>query len=110
VKGKSRRPSYKKMYDEHLAALARQGETDSDLDEQLRKIKDAAIESMRALLPEAVRHAHRLNLTWPFSEDELDAAYRKLALVHHPDRGGDDKAMAELNEAYRYLGDLLRTR
>jgi hypothetical protein len=80
-----------------------------DFDAQLRKIRDAAFESMRALLPAAVRHAQRFGLTWPFSADELDAAYRKIALLHHPDRGGDDRTMAELNEAYRYLQDALRS-
>jgi curved DNA-binding protein CbpA len=79
-----------------------------ELEGRLRKIADSAAESMRALLPASIRHARRLGLTWPFSEDELDAAYRKLARVHHPDVGGDDKAMAEANEAYRYLRDLLR--
>jgi curved DNA-binding protein CbpA len=81
-----------------------------DFDEQLRKIRDAAIESMHAMLPKTVRYAQRFGLTWPFSADDLDAAHRKLALLHHPDRGGDEKAMAELNEEYRYLRDLLRTR
>jgi curved DNA-binding protein CbpA len=79
-----------------------------ELEEQFRKIADSAAESMRALLSASVRHAQRLGLTWPFSEDELDAAYRKLARVRHPDVGGDDKAMAEANEAYRCLRDLLR--
>lgn len=33
--------------------------------------------------------------------DAVKAAYRKLASVNHPDRGGDPKVMAEINEAYR---------
>lgn len=31
---------------------------------------------------------------------EVRAAYRALALRHHPDAGGSDEAMAELNRAY----------
>lgn len=31
---------------------------------------------------------------------EVRAAYRALALRHHPDAGGSDAAMAELNRAY----------
>lgn len=31
---------------------------------------------------------------------EVNAAYRQLALTHHPDRGGDEDAMAEVNDAY----------
>lgn len=33
------------------------------------------------------------------SRDLVRAAYRRLASVHHPDKGGSDAAMAELNRA-----------
>jgi len=33
--------------------------------------------------------------------DEIRARFRELALVHHPDRGGDAKVMADLLAAYR---------
>lgn len=36
---------------------------------------------------------------------EIRAAYRSLALQHHPDRGGDPAHMQELNAAYAVLGD-----
>lgn len=35
--------------------------------------------------------------------NEIKAAYRKLALVHHPDRGGNEEKMKEVNEAYEFL-------
>ncbi|EQD57691.1 heat shock protein DnaJ [mine drainage metagenome] len=30
---------------------------------------------------------------------EIDAAYRRLAALHHPDRGGDSAQMARINAA-----------
>lgn len=33
-------------------------------------------------------------------------AYRRLALLHHPDHGGTEKAFQELDEAYKALGSL----
>jgi curved DNA-binding protein CbpA len=35
----------------------------------------------------------------------IRAAYRVLARKHHPDFGGDQARMVELNEAWRVLGD-----
>lgn len=35
------------------------------------------------------------------SKYEVRAAYRKLAAQHHPDRGGSQSAMAEINVAYQ---------
>ena len=32
-------------------------------------------------------------------KNEVKAMYRKLAMKYHPDRGGDDKTMAEINAA-----------
>lgn len=34
---------------------------------------------------------------------ELKSAYRKLAIQHHPDRGGNTETMQKLNEAYELL-------
>jgi len=37
------------------------------------------------------------------SPDEIKKAFRKLAVKHHPDRGGDEKKFKEANEAYDTL-------
>jgi curved DNA-binding protein len=39
------------------------------------------------------------------SPDDIKAAYRKLAMKHHPDRGGNADKFKEINEAYDTLGD-----
>jgi len=39
------------------------------------------------------------------SQEEIKKAYRKLAMKHHPDRGGDAEMSAKVNEAYTVLGD-----
>lgn len=37
--------------------------------------------------------------------DEIKQAYRRGAMRHHPDRGGDEKKFKEIEEAYRVLSD-----
>jgi curved DNA-binding protein CbpA len=37
--------------------------------------------------------------------DDIKRAYRKLALDVHPDRGGSERRMRRLNEAWATLGD-----
>lgn len=41
------------------------------------------------------------------SLDELRTMYRKLALQHHPDRGGSTQYMQEINAEYEYLSKYL---
>ncbi|HEX5706060.1 MAG TPA: J domain-containing protein [Pyrinomonadaceae bacterium] len=38
-------------------------------------------------------------------QEEIERLYKRLAVRHHPDRGGDEERMKSLNEAYRVLGD-----
>ena len=39
------------------------------------------------------------------SQDEIKRAFRKAALQHHPDKGGDSAKFKEINEAYQVLSD-----
>jgi molecular chaperone DnaJ len=39
------------------------------------------------------------------SSDDIKKAFRKLAMEHHPDKGGDEDRFKELNEAYEVLSD-----
>jgi molecular chaperone DnaJ len=39
------------------------------------------------------------------SADELKKAFRRAAVQHHPDRGGDEAQFKEVNEAYEVLKD-----
>ena len=45
----------------------------------------------------------RLNVPEFSSKDVIKASYRKLALMNHPDRGGNCKLMQRINEAYDTL-------
>lgn len=44
-----------------------------------------------------------LGLNRGASEDEIKKAYRKLAMKHHPDRGGDQNKFKEISTAYEAL-------
>lgn len=39
------------------------------------------------------------------SEDDIKKAFRKQAMKHHPDRGGDQAMFQDINEAYSVLSD-----
>jgi DnaJ-class molecular chaperone len=44
-----------------------------------------------------------LNVDSSASEKDIKTAYRKLALEHHPDRGGDAHKFSRIQEAYTVL-------
>lgn len=59
--------------------------------------------SKRAMDESVTRMASLLGLTWPATAAEIEIAFRKKALVTHPDQGGTDQAMDELVQARRVL-------
>lgn len=46
-----------------------------------------------------------LGLSKDASDDEIKKAFRRVAVEHHPDRGGDEAKFKEANEAYEVLKD-----
>ena len=46
-----------------------------------------------------------LGATEDASQEEIERLYKRLAMRHHPDRGGDAEYMKAINEAYRVLGN-----
>ena len=40
-----------------------------------------------------------LGISRKATDSEIKAAYRKLAMQYHPDRGGDSTRFAQINEA-----------
>lgn len=49
-------------------------------------------------------HYKTLGVERTASEDEIKQAFRRLAMKHHPDRGGDAEHFKKIEEAYRILG------
>lgn len=50
-------------------------------------------------------HYDTLGISKTATQDEIKKAYRKLAMQHHPDRGGDEAKFKAINEANDVLGD-----
>ena len=40
--------------------------------------------------------------------EELKAEYRRLAMLHHPDRGGDTEIMKEINREHDEIFEILK--
>lgn len=51
-----------------------------------------------------------LYLTPDAPPEMVQAAWRALAKIHHPDVGGEAAAMARINDAYRFLQEALKQR
>ena len=39
------------------------------------------------------------------TQDEIKKAYRKLAVEHHPDKGGNEDTFKKISQAYDTVGD-----
>lgn len=54
---------------------------------------------------ETLNYYERLGVSKEASEKEIRTAYKKLVLVHHPDKGGQEAVFKLLNEAHECLND-----
>jgi DnaJ-class molecular chaperone len=50
-------------------------------------------------------HYNTLGVPRDASQEDIKKAYRKLAMQHHPDRGGDINKFQEISVAYETLSD-----
>jgi len=50
-------------------------------------------------------HYATLGVSETATQDEIKKAYRKLAMQHHPDKGGDTNKFQEIQRAYDAVGD-----
>ena len=84
----------------HWLAYARQM-----LDAQVEWIAgdDSETEWTPPKKPQAVDPYQTLHLLPSAPPEVVKAAYRALAMMHHPDKGGDTATMQTINDAYRRL-------
>ena len=53
---------------------------------------------------EARTHYDLLAVDTNATADQIKKAYRKMALLHHPDKGGDEARFKMIGQAYEVLG------
>lgn len=49
------------------------------------------------------KYYQKLGLNFGAGQDEVKKAFRKLAHIHHPDKGGCEAKFKEINEAYQII-------
>jgi DnaJ-class molecular chaperone len=49
-----------------------------------------------------------LEVSFDATDEEIKSQYRALAMIHHPDKGGDEEKFKRIKEAYEILSDPIR--
>ena len=71
---------------------------------KLQRWKKFAWSRSKVLVMSGCKNFYRiLGLEKTASEADIKKAYRSLALIHHPDKGGDSEKFKEINQAYEAL-------
>lgn len=93
------------MRDYYLDLTALQETTEEELDDMLRNFwkKVDTEEEKQVKRGLSQRALACLELNEPITFTEIKQRYRKLAMQHHPDRGGDPSKIQEINEAMAIL-------
>lgn len=52
-----------------------------------------------------MQHYQSLGLKFDATQEEIKSSYRRLAGVHHPDRGGSPEVFHRIQSAYEAIGD-----
>jgi len=55
--------------------------------------------------PDTTKYYGALGVSKTATQSEIKKAYRKLAVKHHPDRGGDAEQFKKISQAYEVLSD-----
>lgn len=82
-------------------STAGRGPTMEELVEAVRKAQ-ARVDEVFAERPSTSAHGV-LGVSSTASQDEIKAAYRRLAMKHHPDRGGSTDEFQKIKTAYEQL-------
>lgn len=97
-KGESNLQQHDPLRDYYLESDNLDNTTTEDVDKMLNNF-------WRRYLSPAERESALkvLGLQDPVDDKTIKLSYRKLAMEHHPDRGGDKERLQSINEAIRFL-------
>jgi hypothetical protein len=55
------------------------------------------------MIDDYIRYVKLFGIKYGSSEEEIKEAYKKMAKIYHPDKGGSEEKFKELNSGYEYL-------
>src|SRR5438874_1951481 len=76
--------------------------------EYLQFLIDSAVTTIEECKQELTRRESAAEATLPWVQRVVESGYRELARRHHPDIGGSNEEMQQLNAAVEALRELVR--